>query len=228
MQAGIERELKPDGTIVTAADRAVETMLREELPSLGMDAGTYGEEFGGEPERADGLWCLDPIDGTSNYGYGSPLWGISIGLVQGEQAMLGAVFLPQLGEMYLAALGAGATMNGGRLPPIPSGVIRPEELVSYPDRVLRKHGEQEIPGKMRHTGAFIVDAAFACAQRYRGLVGMREKLYDVAGSLCIAREVGADVRYADGRALELEPLKQPGARLEKAWLIFPPGSDFRL
>ena len=49
--------------------------------------------------------------------------------------------------------------------------------------------DADLPGKMRHTGAFVVDAVFTAAQRYRGLLGVREKLYDVAASICIAREV---------------------------------------
>lgn len=227
-QAGTTREIKPDGTIVTPADRDVEVFLRAELPALTPDATIYGEEMGADAEGPGGLWCLDPIDGTSNYAFGSPLWAVSAGLVQGETVTLGAVYIPALNEMYLATVGAGATLNGKRLPPIPPGPIRPEELVSYPDRILRMYPDADLPGKMRHTGAYVIDAVYTAAQRFRALLGVREKLYDVAATLCIAAEVDAEIRYADGAPLLLEPLKHRSARLERGWVILPKGSGLIL
>ena len=227
-QRGTTREIKPDGSIVTPADREVEMFLRAHLTPLLPHAGILGEEFGASPEGEEGLWCLDPIDGTSNYAFGSPNWGVSVGLVRGENAVLGAVFLPGLGEMYLAAAGFGATINGISIPPIAPGPIRPEELISCPDRILRMYPEEVVPGKMRHTGAVVLDAVYAAVQRYRGLIGLREKLYDVAASICIAGEAGAEIRYADGCPLLLEPLKRPNARIEKGWLIFPAESGLIL
>ena len=227
-QSGIAREIKPDGSIVTPADREVERFIRSKLVNLLPTAGITGEEMGSAEEREDGLWLIDPIDGTSNYAYGSPNWGVSVGLVRGEEPLIGAVFLPALGEMYLAAIGSGATLNGTRIPAIPHGPIRPEELVSCPDRILRMYPRADLSGKMRHTGAFVLDAAYTAVQRYRGLIGVREKLYDIAACLCIAREVDADVRYADGSPLLLEPLKNERAKLEKGWLIFPKHSGLLL
>jgi myo-inositol-1(or 4)-monophosphatase len=227
-QAHISRVIKPDGSIVTPADGQVEELLRHELAKLHPDCGVYGEELGSSPEGLNGLWCLDPIDGTSNYAFGSPLWGVSAGLVVGEEVLLGAVYLPALDEMYLAAKGHGATLNGVPIPKIPPGQIKREELVSYPDRILRLYPQAQLPGKMRHTGAFVIDAVFTAVQRFRGLLGAREKLYDVAGSLCIGHEVGADIRYADGQPLLIGPLKPHDTRLEKGWIIFPPDSGFHL
>lgn len=227
-QAGTAREIKPDGSIVTPADREVETYLRGELTRILPEAGINGEELGCSPETDAGLWCIDPIDGTSNYAFGLPNWGVSVGLIRGEEATLGAVFLPVLDEMYLGAVNLGASLNGEPLPQVPHGEVRPEELVSCADRVLRMYPDSAIPGKMRHTGAFVIDAVYTAAQRYRGLIGLREKLHDIAASICIAREVGADIRYADGSPLLLEPLKDERAKLKKAWIIFPQGADFHL
>jgi myo-inositol-1(or 4)-monophosphatase len=221
LQPGIDRTIKPDGSIVTSADCRVEEFLREQLAGLSLKTGIYGEEMGSSPEQEDGLWCLDPIDGTSNYAFGSPLWGVSVGLVSGIEIPVGAIYLPGLDEMYLAESGHGATLNGVTIPPITPGLVRREELISYPDRILKQYPFEKIPGKMRHTGAFVIDAVFTATQRYRGLLGVREKLYDVAASLCIAGEVNADVRYADGSPIDLRPLKVHDARFEKGWIIFP-------
>src|SRR5579862_6925127 len=225
-QKGTSRAIKPDGSIVTPADRQVEEFLRQELLNLVPNAGVCGEEMGSSHEKEAGLWCIDPIDGTSNYAFGSPIWGVSVGLIRGEETLLGLLFFPSLDEMYTGALGEGAYLNGQRLDQISPGKIRPEELISCPDRIVRMYPSEDFPGKMRHSGAFVADAASTVSQRVRGLIGVREKLYDVAASLCIAQEVGADIRYADGSPLLLEPLKQPKSRLEKAWIIFPRDSGF--
>lgn len=223
-QAGTGHVVKPDGTIVTPADEIVEKFLRDELAKLMPNVGVYGEELASSKEESNGLWCIDPIDGTSNFAFGSPLWGVSVGLIRGEDASLGAVFLPSLNEFYVAAKGHGATLNGAPIPPIPAGIILPQHLVSYPDRILKMYVANRLPGKMRHTGAFVVDAMFTCIQRFRALLGVREKLYDVAASLCIAGEVGAEIRYADGSPLVLEPLKSPTSKIERGWVILPPES----
>src|SRR6187431_648871 len=96
------RELKPDGSIVTNGDRLVEEFLRRELPKV-VNAPIWGEEYGYAEEDPNGVWAVDPVDGTTNYAFGSPLWGVSIALVKGDEVELGAVFLPDLNEMYLAS-----------------------------------------------------------------------------------------------------------------------------
>lgn len=221
----LRSELKPDGSIVTNGDRLVETYLRQELRGLRPGASFWGEEFGFQPETPEGLWCIDPVDGTSNYSFGSPIWGVTAGLVHGEGVRLGAVVLPDLGETYLADE-HGTWMNGVPMAPIPPGPIKPEELVSASDPILRTLIDQ-IPGKLRNSGAFVVDAMWVARQRFRGLVGQREKLYDVAASLLILRNLGADIRYADGAPLVLEELKDD-RKIGRPWLMFPSGSDFLL
>ncbi len=213
---------------MTPADEQVEIFLRAELAKLIPNVGVYGEELASTQEEENGLWCLDPIDGTSNFAFGSPLWGVSVGLIRGEDALLGLVYLPSLNEMYMAAKGHGATLNGKPIPPIPPGIVLPQHLMSYPDRIMRMYNPKQIPGKMRHTGAFVIDAMFTCVQRFRALLGVREKLYDVAASLCIAGEVDAEIRYADGAPLLLEPLKNPNSKLERGWVILPKESGILL
>lgn len=220
-----ERTLKADGSIQTNGDLLVEEFLRKELLDLVPGSTAWGEEFGYAEEGPSGLWLIDPVDGTSNYSFGSPLWGVSIGLAKGEHIELGAVMLPDLGELYLSSRGSGVTLNGARLVPIPPGPIQPFELVSYSDRVM-KH-VWSAPGKMRHAGAFVIDGCFVATQRYRGLVGIRERLYDIAPCILFGQELGADVRYADGSAMPLSELKQ-NRKIERPWLIFPRDSGFTI
>ena len=220
-------ELKPDGSIVTIADREVETFLRGELPSLVSGSTIWGEEFGREEEGSGGLWVVDPVDGTSNFSFGSPLWGVTVALVKEGEILVGAVALPDLRELYTAGRDCGASLNGKALPQIPAGPIEDHELISFDDGLLVRHPHAKLPGKMRYGGAFVLDGMFVASQRLRGMIGRREKLYDVGACVLINSELGADVRYADGSPFDISPLAK-GAKITKPWIMFPRDSGFYL
>lgn len=219
----LRSELKADGSIVTQADRAVETMLREELPKLVADAGIWGEEFGNDGSGPGGLWTIDPIDGTSNFTFGSPLWGVGIALVQTDGVELASVFLPDLDELYVMGRDRGTWLNGQRLGPISPGRIEPYHLVAFDEGVLRV--VDRVPGNMRVAGAAVVDGAWTAAQKFRGLVGVDERLYDVAPGMGLCAELDADVRYLDGRPLDFG-LLMADAKIRDPWIAFPKNSHF--
>jgi myo-inositol-1(or 4)-monophosphatase len=221
----LQPELKADGSIVTNGDRDVELWLRAELGSFAPGTTVWGEEFGHEPAGPEGLWLIDPIDGTSNYTYGSPLWGVSVALAKDGRILIGAVFLPDLNELYIAEAGEGAYLNDKRLAPIPHGPIKDHELVSYSDWLLRNHTNFSPPGKMRLSGAFVIDGTYTATQRFRGLVGERERLYDVAACVLIGLECDADVRYANGDPFDVEKLCEP-KQINQPWVVFPRGSEY--
>ena len=220
-------DLKGDNSIVTNADKEVETFIRKELESTWPKTGIWGEEFGRGDEGEDGLWLIDPIDGTSNFAFGSPLWGISIALGKGSEIEMGAIALPDLNELYLVEKGHIPTCNREPLAKIPSGEILSHQLVSYNECITNGYAGQKIPGKMRCSGAFVIDGAFTARQRFRGMLCMRERLYDVAAAVLICQELGAEIRNADGTPLDI-PRHMQGAPFDKAWIIFPSGSGFHL
>lgn len=216
-------ELKADGSIVTEADRQIESLLRVELPLLVPGTTVWGEEEGFREPGEAGLWLVDPVDGTSNFAYGSPLWGISVGLYQRGEITLGAIYLPDFEEVYTSRTGGGVTCNGQMLEPIPAGPIRDEELVSYSDTTVASLGLQRLPGKMRYSGAFVVEAVWVFRQRFRGLISHKANVYDVAPSLLMASELGMDVRYLDGRQFDLDA-RIHERRIPDPFVIFPSNS----
>ncbi|MBS1717801.1 MAG: inositol monophosphatase [Armatimonadetes bacterium] len=221
-EAGLQIETKPDGSLVTNADRAVEEFLRPKLTQLLPGSSVYGEEFGLDKPGHSGLWAVDPIDGTSNYCFGSPLWGVTIGLIQGNQAVMGGIYIPNLDEMYLASKGLGATLNGRPLAKPKPGPIQPYELISYNEWAQRSL--PKLPGKQRLIGSIVVEMAFVASGRYRGLAGRRERLYDIAGGLPLLSELGFDVRHPDGTLIDIAKLTG-GAQIGP-WLAFPPESGY--
>ena len=218
---------KPDGSIVTNGDVLVEEFLRPKLQSLIPGSEVWGEELGRSEEGPGGLWLIDPIDGTTNFAAGSPLWGVSLALIRQGRLLMGAIYLPELDEMCLGCEGGGVTLNGITLLPIPPGSIDPQDPVSVGDWLIRDQADHRLPGKIRCSGAFVIDGVFTATQRYRGMIGYRERLYDAAASILFGQELGADVRYADGEPLNLRALSQGGS-FERPWLIFPAESAFRL
>lgn len=219
----MQLDLKPDGSVVTNGDRDTEVFIRGELARLTPNLPVWGEEFGYAEDTGNGVWLVDPIDGTSNYAVGSPLWGVSIGLVVEDQIELGVVALPDLQEVYLAVRGGGVTLNGEFLPPIPPGPVERHHLVGYCESVSKLN--LGVPGRQRCSGAFVVEGAWVATQRFRGMVGVREHLYDVAPCALMGEELGADVRYVDGTPFEVQSLKA-GGRIDKPWVIFPADSGF--
>jgi histidinol-phosphatase len=118
-RAGTEVMRKPDGTPVTAADRAIERAQRELVAAEHPTAGVLGEEFppvAGEEER----WVLDPIDGTARFSTGDPRFASLIALERGGRVVVAVVSAPALGMRWSAATGAGAELRG------PDGVTRPQ------------------------------------------------------------------------------------------------------
>ncbi|PZF64334.1 inositol monophosphatase [Curtobacterium sp. MCBD17_013] len=104
--------------VVTAADREVEAMIRRRIAEVRPDDGFLGEETGTSVGSSGLTWVVDPIDGTVNYLYGSPSYGVSIAVVEGEphparwSALAGVVVAPATGDVHRAERGRGAWLNG--------------------------------------------------------------------------------------------------------------------
>jgi inositol-phosphate phosphatase/L-galactose 1-phosphate phosphatase/histidinol-phosphatase len=99
-------DVKADASPVTQADRGIEAMCRERLATLHPDHGIAGEEFGNERIDAEFVWVIDPIDGTTAFISGFPLWGVLIGVLHRGVPVLGLIDAPATGERWSAARGS--------------------------------------------------------------------------------------------------------------------------
>ncbi len=196
----LQIDQKKDSSLVTNVDRAIEQFLKPELLALTPGAGFYGEEFGHTPPTDAGYWVVDPVDGTSNFAFGQPLWGITAAYLKDGKIVTGAILLPDLNELYTATVGEGAYLNGKPLSPIPEGDIAVSELLGNTDSNVQHL--QKTPGKLRHIGSFVVESTFVATQRYRALITGTICLYDCAAGILINRELGAEVRYLTGETFD--------------------------
>jgi histidinol-phosphatase len=111
-QTGVAVEQKADESPVTVADRGAEELLRRLIEGRFPDHAIVGEEFGETDRDSTYRWIIDPIDGTRSFIRGVPLYGVLIGLEIGGENVVGAVYLPGLGELVAAAKGHGCRWNG--------------------------------------------------------------------------------------------------------------------
>ncbi len=111
-RTGVSVEWKADGSPVTAADRAAETVLRSAIERRFPHHAIVGEEFGELDRDATHRWYLDPIDGTQSFIRGVPLWGVLVGLEVDGEMVVGVAHLPALDETVAAAVGLGCTWDG--------------------------------------------------------------------------------------------------------------------
>ncbi len=104
----VEHKGKQD--FVSAADREVEALIRERLARELPDDGFLGEESGGAPDAS--FWAVDPIDGTTNFLRGIPLWAVSLAFVHERETLVGVVYVPPADRLFQGAAGRGAAVDG--------------------------------------------------------------------------------------------------------------------
>lgn len=107
-----ETSTKDDGSYVTIADREAEKYLRRQIAERFPDDGFLGEEEGETAGRSGRRWIVDPIDGTFAFVHGVPFYGVLIALEISDEAVVGVVNIPALGEIVSAAKGLGCFLNG--------------------------------------------------------------------------------------------------------------------
>lgn len=113
-QTGVAVEQKIDRSIVTAADRDAEQLLRGLIASRFPDHSIAGEEFGQDDKPTAYRWVVDPIDGTNTFVRGVPFYGVLIALEENGVPVVGVSYFPALDEMVAAATGTGCFWNGRR------------------------------------------------------------------------------------------------------------------
>ena len=132
---------KADNSEVTEIDRNTETAITSVLRDAFPDFGMYGEEHGTSgPTDAEFVWVIDPIDGTTNFVRGVPVWGSLIALVHNDVPVLGVVSAPALGMRWWATAGEGAYFNGTRIYVSPVNELSEAHVSTTPNKGWEKVG----------------------------------------------------------------------------------------
>jgi histidinol phosphatase-like enzyme (inositol monophosphatase family) len=117
-QNALDVERKGDGSPVTAADRAAESLLRERIAAAFPDDAVLGEEFGEKPGTSGYRWVLDPIDGTKTFITGVPMYTTLVAVLEGDRPLLGVIYSPATDELIYAAAGQPTWYSVGASQPV--------------------------------------------------------------------------------------------------------------
>lgn len=205
-----EVSTKPDGTLVTATDRQIERLIRERIQAAHPDHGLMGEEYGSEGEARAVRWYLDPIDGTSNFVRGVPVFATLMAVEREGTLEAAVVSAPALGARWLAWRGGGAWSVA------PDGQRR-RLRVSTIATIPEAHVLYASPTALRASGAVPgLDAVLGAAWRERGFgdfwghmlvaEGAAEAMlefglaaWDIAAPMLIVEEAGGHCTDLEGR-----------------------------
>ena len=210
----LQVSLKGPGDYVTQADRKAEKIVKEELLKARPTYGFLGEESE-EIKGTDGAhrWIVDPLDGTTNFLHGIPIFGVSIGLQRSGEIVAGVVYNPATDELYTAEKGGGAFVNDRRL--------RVSGRKSLSDSVIGcgvphlgrgqhgrflvqlRHVMGEVAG-IRRLGSVSIDLAYVAAGRLDGFWEENLSPWDVAAGVILIREAGGFISGMKGETDFLE------------------------
>jgi myo-inositol-1(or 4)-monophosphatase len=210
----LQVSLKGPGNYVTQADRRAEKIVKEELLKARPTYGFLGEESE-EIIGTDGShrWIVDPLDGTTNFLHGIPLFGVSIGLQRGNEIVAGVVYNPATDELYTAEKGGGAFVNDRRLRV--SGRKHLSDSVvgcGTPHLGHGQHGRylvqlRHVMGEaagIRTMGAAAIDLAYVAAGRLDGFWEEGLHAWDIAAGIILIREAGGFISGMNGEGDFLE------------------------
>ena len=196
--------------LVTEADLEVERMCRRVLAERFPSHAILAEELASEPGRdgpSDCCWVFDPIDGTTNYAHGLPIFCASLGLEIGGRVEIAAVYDPTRRELFTAERGGGAYLNGAPLRVSAASTLLEALLVTgFPynvhedaDEVLGLFGEFVRRARaVRRLGSAALDMAYVAAGRFDGFWENSLKPWDVAAASLLVEEAGGVVSGTDG------------------------------
>lgn len=218
---GVTAEYKGDVDIVTEADRASEALIVDRLRTALPDHGVFGEEGARSGLENEYRWYIDPLDGTTNFAHGFPAFCIVLGCERRAPGMAadedgemvaGVVYDPLRDEMFSAAKGKGATLNGR---PIHVSKVHSlgESLVAtgfpsqkrhrspnvhfYHEFTLRSHG-------VRRAGSAALDLAYVACGRLEAFWEIKLNPWDTSAGFLLVEEAGGKITHFDGSKFTLD------------------------
>jgi myo-inositol-1(or 4)-monophosphatase len=204
-------EYKGEADLVTAADRASETLIRDRIRALWPSHDILGEEEGLVDTGSDYRWYVDPLDGTTNFAHGFPVFCVSMGLEHQGKLIAGVVYDPTRDEMFTAEARMGAFLN--KEPIHVSAIAKLSEsllatgfpshkrhknpnIFFYHQITLRTHG-------VRRAGSAALDLCSVAAGRFEGFWEFNLNPWDTAAGVLLVEEAGGRVTDFKGMPFQL-------------------------
>jgi myo-inositol-1(or 4)-monophosphatase len=197
-ERGIGYDLKGEFDLVTEADRASETLVVERLQTHFPTHNILGEEGGLRQKSSDYCWYVDPLDGTTNFAHGFPMFNVTLGLERAGELVAGVIYDPLRQEMYAAEAGGGAFLNGRRIRVSKAATLETALLATgFPSRKRHEninvhffHQVAMSSHGVRRGGSAALDLAYVACGRLDGFWEFGLNPWDMAAGLILVREAG--------------------------------------
>ncbi len=191
------------------AERTTRTILARARPAFAFLGEEGGAVAGGDARHT---WIVDPLDGTTNFLFGNPLWGVNVALARDDVVVAGVTWLPMLDELYVAERGKGCWLNGNRVHVsnrarlIESVLACGIPFAGKPDHPVfaleMAMLSADVAG-IRRTGACAVDMAWVAAGRWDAYWERALNAWDMAPGVILVQEAGGLATAVDGSPLDL-------------------------
>ena len=206
--ASLEVRRKGENDFVTQADKESETAILAEIRKRFPDHRILAEEGSGAGQGyGDYEWLIDPLDGTTNFLQGLPVYCVSVACRKGDELLAAAIQDPEGGNLFTASRGGGAFWNGRRMSASPSASLTGAFLATgYPFRALStldlylgifrdvfRHAKA-----IRRCGSAALDLAYTAAGVYDGFFEFRLSPWDIGAGVLMVREAGGAITDLDG------------------------------
>jgi myo-inositol-1(or 4)-monophosphatase len=219
-ESGVETEYKGEADLVTEADRASERLIVERLGARFPSHGVYGEEGTRGRMESEYRWYVDPVDGTTNFAHGYPVFCVSMGLEyrapglsadEEGQIVAGVIFDPTRNELFMAEKGKGAYLNGRRIQVSRTAMVAESLLATgFPSRKRHQnpniHFYQEITMRshgVRRAGSAALDLAYTACGRFDGYWEFNLNPWDTSAGSLMVTEGGGTITYFAGSPFRL-------------------------
>jgi myo-inositol-1(or 4)-monophosphatase len=199
--------------LVTEMDARAETVILDQLTAAFPDDAVLTEESGARAGRSGRRWIVDPLDGTTNYAHGLPIFAVSIALEVDGRIDVGVVYDPNHDELFVAERGTGAFLGPERLTVSSTGVLDesllatgfPYNIRETADNNLAEYGAFSVRARaVRRMGSAVLSLAWLAAGRLDGYWELRLGPWDVAAGSLLVEEAGGRVSDLRGGRVDLE------------------------
>jgi myo-inositol-1(or 4)-monophosphatase len=199
--------------LVTEMDARAEALILERLGQAFPDDAILSEEMGSHPGRSGRRWIIDPLDGTTNYAHGLPIFAVSIALEVERRVTVGVVYDPNMDELFSAERGAGAWVGDTRLavsatPVLDEALLAtgfPYNIRETRDTNLPEYGAFSLKARaVRRLGSAVLYLSWLAAGRLDGYWELRVGAWDVAAGSLLVEEAGGRVTNLQGGPLDLD------------------------
>jgi len=199
--------------LVSEIDRGSEAMIISRIRERYPEHEILAEEGGTGGTNPEYRWVIDPLDGTTNYLHGIPVYCVTIGLEHHGVLTAGVVYDPTHDELFVAERGSGAYLNGSRIRVSGTGSLMesvlvtgfPYDVATNPDRAIERFiGFLKASRGVRRLGSAALDLCWVAMGRFDGFWEVNLHPWDIAGGIVIVEEAGGEVSDFSGRTVNIE------------------------